>query len=200
MTGNVTAVTDDTDDTTEGRRSRRSAGRWDDGLIARRAAARAGKGKPSARPRSEEPQKPQKPQEPDEYDGLPRGGAYDDAYGGGLRGRLDALRELVGLSRTRIDATTLAEAGRVLDEAAARQRLSARHTVVSVTGATGSGKSMLFNALAGAQISDTGLRRPTTSAPIACSWTDGAAGAAGPDRHPRAAAPQAAARRCATRR
>lgn len=176
MTGNVTAVTDDTDDTTEGRRSRRSEGRWDDGLIARRAAARAAKGKPSARPRSEEPQEPQEPQEPDEYDGLPRGGAYDDAYGGGLRGRLDALRELVGLSRTRIDAATLAEAGRVLDEAAARQRLSARHTVVAVAGATGSGKSMLFNALAGAQISDTGLRRPTTSAPIACSWTDGAAG------------------------
>ncbi|MGW0545814.1 GTPase [Streptomyces altiplanensis] len=172
----MTAVTDDTDDTTEGRRSRRSEGRWDDGLIARRAAARAAKGKPSARPRSEEPQEPQEPQEPDEYDGLPRGGAYDDAYGGGLRGRLDALRELVGLSRTRIDAATLAEAGRVLDEAAARQRLSARHTVVAVAGATGSGKSMLFNALAGAQISDTGLRRPTTSAPIACSWTDGAAG------------------------
>ncbi|NEB87615.1 ATP-binding protein, partial [Streptomyces anulatus] len=43
-------------------------------------------------------------------------------------------------------------------------------------GATGSGKSTLFNALAGAPISDTGLRRPTTSQPIACSWTDGAAG------------------------
>ncbi len=176
MTGNVTAVTDDTDDTTEGHRPRRGEGRWDDGLIARRAAARAAKGKPSAHPRSEETQEPQEPQEPDEYDGLPRGGAYDDAYGGGLRGRLDALRELVGLSRTRIDAATLAEAGRVLDEAATRQRLSARHTVVAVAGATGSGKSMLFNALAGAQISDTGLRRPTTSAPIACSWTDGAAG------------------------
>ncbi|WP_093803535.1 YfjP family GTPase [Streptomyces sp. Wb2n-11] len=172
----MTAVTDDTDDTTEGHRPRRGEGRWDDGLIARRAAARAAKGKPSAHPRSEETQEPQEPQEPDEYDGLPRGGAYDDAYGGGLRGRLDALRELVGLSRTRIDAATLAEAGRVLDEAATRQRLSARHTVVAVAGATGSGKSMLFNALAGAQISDTGLRRPTTSAPIACSWTDGAAG------------------------
>ncbi|MFC8552170.1 GTPase, partial [Streptomyces sp. NPDC057273] len=65
---------------------------------------------------------------------------------------------------------------RGLDEASARQRLSARHTVVAVAGATGSGKSTLFNALAGVQISDTGLRRPTTSAPIACSWTDGAAG------------------------
>ncbi|WP_239132000.1 YfjP family GTPase, partial [Streptomyces griseus] len=82
----------------------------------------------------------------------------------------------VGLSRARLDRDTLAEAGRVLDEAAARQRLSSRHTVIAVAGATGSGKSTLFNALAGAPISDTGLRRPTTSQPIACSWTDGAAG------------------------
>ncbi len=43
------------------------------------------------------------------------------AYDGQLRSRLDALRELVGLSRTRLDSGTLAEAGRVLDEAAARR-------------------------------------------------------------------------------
>ncbi|MEU7507534.1 GTPase, partial [Streptomyces lavendulae] len=93
-----------------------------------------------------------------------------------LRLRLDALRQLVGLSRTRLDGKTLAEAGRVLDEAAARRGLSPQHTVVAVAGATGSGKSTLFNALAGVQISETGLRRPTTAAPIACSWSDGAAG------------------------
>ncbi|MFJ1803946.1 GTPase [Streptomyces sp. NPDC088180] len=139
-------------------------GRWDDGLIARRAAAA----------------------EADEAgDTVSRASAEDDAEpqveayvpsGGPLPPRLDALRELVGLSRARLDRDTLAEAGRVLDEAAARQRLSSRHTVIAVAGATGSGKSTLFNALAGAPISDTGLRRPTTSQPIACSWTDGAAG------------------------
>ncbi|WP_425244534.1 YfjP family GTPase [Streptomyces citrinus] len=64
----------------------------------------------------------------------------------------------------------------MLDEASARRRLSARHTVVAIAGATGSGKSTLFNSLAGVPLSETGLRRPTTSAPIACSWTDGAAG------------------------
>ncbi|WP_455360066.1 GTPase [Streptomyces sp. SYSU K21746] len=98
------------------------------------------------------------------------------ASGGPLRVRLDALRELIGLSHTRLDGKTLAEAGRVLDEAAARRGLSPQHTVVAIAGATGSGKSTLFNALAGTQISETGLRRPTTAAPIACSWTDGAAG------------------------
>ncbi|MEV8086345.1 YfjP family GTPase [Streptomyces nigra] len=98
------------------------------------------------------------------------------AYDGPLRSRLDALRELVGLSRTRLDNRTLSEAGRVLDEAAARRRLSGQHTVVAIAGATGSGKSQLFNALAGVTISETGVRRPTTSSPLACSWSDGAAG------------------------
>ncbi|MFG2642957.1 GTPase [Streptomyces sp. NPDC048370] len=95
--------------------------------------------------------------------------------------RLDALHDLVGLSRTRLETDALAEAGlaeagRVLDEAAARQRLSARHTVVAIAGPTGSGKSTLFNALAGVPVSETGLRRPTTSAPIALSWSEGSAG------------------------
>ncbi|MFE2018386.1 GTP-binding protein [Streptomyces sp. NPDC059499] len=135
--------------------------RWDDGLIARRAA--------DALKESAERERP-----PDD-DVRPQVEAYG-LQGGSLRPRLDALRELVGLSRARLDGDTLAEAGRVLDEASARQRLSSRHTVVAIAGATGSGKSTLFNALACSQISETGLRRPTTSAPIACSWTDGAAG------------------------
>ncbi|WP_405872640.1 GTPase [Streptomyces sp. NBC_00005] len=97
------------------------------------------------------------------------------AYDAPLRSRLEALRELVGLSRTRLDSRTLADAGRVLDEAAARRRLSGQHTVVAIAGATGSGKSQLFNALAGVPISETGVRRPTTATPIACSWSDGAA-------------------------
>ncbi|MGW2108277.1 YfjP family GTPase [Streptomyces sp. NPDC001948] len=136
---------------------------WNDGLIARRAAVKAADPEPDPEPVRDDDARP------------PQVEAYVPS-GGPLRPRLDALRELVGLSRARLDGDTLAEAGRVLDEAAARQRLSSRHTVVAIAGATGSGKSMLFNTLAGAQISETGLRRPTTAAPIACSWTDGAAG------------------------
>ncbi|QHY95563.1 GTPase Era [Streptomyces sp. S4.7] len=142
---------------------------WDDGLIARHAAGHNGVGGVAVTVGVEG------------IDGgtaapagahQPIGGAYE----GPLRARLDALRELVGLSRTRIEGTTLAEAGRVLDEASTRQRLSSRHTVVAIAGATGSGKSTLFNALAEVPISETGLRRPTTSAPIACVWSEGAAG------------------------
>ncbi|MER6189742.1 GTPase [Streptomyces cyaneofuscatus] len=168
----------------------KEAGRWDDGLIARRAAAvdarsgdsgtddsgtggagsgdsRTGDGSGDSAGRADSA--------PEDDYVRPQVEAYGPS-GGPLPTRLDALRELVGLSRARLDRDTLAEAGRVLDEAAARQRLSSRHTVVAIAGATGSGKSTLFNALSGAQISDTGLRRPTTSQPIACSWTDGAAG------------------------
>ncbi|MFE6975490.1 GTPase [Streptomyces sp. NPDC057682] len=136
---------------------------WDDGLIARRASAAAGTD-PS-----------EDPAIPPEDELRPQVEAYVPS-GSPLGPRLDALRELVGLSRARLDRSDLAEAGRVLDEAAARQRLSSRHTVVAIAGASGSGKSTLFNALAGTQISETGLRRPTTSQPLACSWTDGAAG------------------------
>lgn len=136
---------------------------WDDGLIARRVTvdvAPTTGAADHAAPHATAPQ-------------AASGAAGYDTE---LRGRLDALRELVGLSRARLDRATLAEAGRVLDEATARRRLSDRHTVVAVAGATGSGKSTLFNALAGVNISDTGVRRPTTSSPIACTWTDGAAG------------------------
>lgn len=164
----MTALTDRTDD------------RWDDGLIAR------------SRPRAAGGFEDDGTDEDDEGDvgdeALVRAVSGAGSDGGkshapplspeaqALRLRLDALRQLVGLSRTRLDGKTLAEAGRVLDEAAARRGLSPQHTVVAIAGATGSGKSTLFNSLAGVQISETGLRRPTTAAPIACSWSDGAAG------------------------
>ncbi|GHH12064.1 GTPase [Streptomyces rubradiris] len=134
---------------------------WDDGLIARRVT---GSATAERTPSGEQPHRGPGAQVP-----VPL------AYDGPLRSRLNALRELVGLSRTRLDSHTLAEAGRVLDEAAARRKLSGRHTVVALAGATGSGKSQLFNSLAGVAISETGVRRPTTAAPIACSWSDGAA-------------------------
>ncbi|MFE2938902.1 GTPase [Streptomyces sp. NPDC059255] len=155
-----------------------SAGSWDDGLIARRAA---GKGAAEDLADLEGLEGLTSFEELDGPPGASAGGSGEHtpiggAYSGPLRARLDALGELVGLSRTRVEGTVLAEAGRVLDEAAARRRLSAFHTVVAIAGATGSGKSTLFNALAEVPISETGLRRPTTSAPIACVWSDGAAG------------------------
>ncbi|EST21551.1 hypothetical protein N566_27395, partial [Streptomycetaceae bacterium MP113-05] len=104
-------------------------------------------------------------------DGLPSpDGIGGGVTGGTLRRRLGALRELIGLSRTRLEGRVLAEAGRVLDEAGARAQLSAAYTTVAIAGATGSGKSSLLNALSGRTLSETGLRRPTTAQPVACTW------------------------------
>ncbi|MEV0633544.1 YfjP family GTPase [Streptomyces sp. NPDC050619] len=147
----------ESNDDTAGRTDSESA--WDDGLIARRVTEES-----AAQHVAVVETRPPSPQAMTQL-----------VYDGPLRSRLDALRELVGLSRTRLDSRTLAQAGRVLDEAAARRRLSGQHTVVAIAGATGSGKSQLFNALAGVTISETGVRRPTTAAPIVCSWSDGAA-------------------------
>ncbi|OEV30439.1 hypothetical protein AN219_10885, partial [Streptomyces nanshensis] len=96
----------------------------------------------------------------------------NEAFGEGnvLGRRVVALRRLVDLSRTRLPRPLLAEADRVLDAADARERLSRRYTTVAIAGATGSGKSSLFNALAGTRLSQAGMRRPTTATPIACSW------------------------------
>ncbi|MFI6564618.1 GTPase [Streptomyces sp. NPDC050534] len=137
-----------------------SGGSWDDGLIARRVSEESAGAAHVL---------------PVETRGYGAQVAGPLVYDAPLRSRLEAMRELVGLSRTRLDSRTLAEAGRVLDEAAARRRLSGQHTVVAIAGATGSGKSQLFNALAGVPISETGVRRPTTAMPIACSWSDGGA-------------------------
>ncbi|WUH93453.1 50S ribosome-binding GTPase [Streptomyces sp. NBC_00433] len=106
--------------------------------------------------------------------GVPVGAA---ASADPLSARVDALGELLGLSRTRISPDALAETGRLLERLGERRRLSLDHTVVALAGATGSGKSALFNALAGLPLSETGMRRPTTARPIACAWhPDGAAG------------------------
>ena len=42
--------------------------------------------------------------------------------------------------------------------------------MVALAGATGSGKSSLFNALVGAEVATVGARRPTTSKPTAAVW------------------------------
>lgn len=104
-----------------------------------------------------------------------------DAGESALRKRLGALRELVGLSRTRLDTDVLAEAGKVLDEAATRRALPRSYTTVALAGATGSGKSSLFNALTGGRLSEVGMRRPTTAAPVACTWEAGRYSDGGPD-------------------
>jgi GTP-binding protein EngB required for normal cell division len=68
----------------------------------------------------------------------------------------------------------LARAQDLVERATARLRLCASdegdHTVVALAGATGVGKSSLFNALARMQLSPAGHLRPTTGEAHACVW------------------------------
>lgn len=91
----------------------------------------------------------------------------------GLSERLGALREVVDAADGRLPAAQVQPARDLLAKAGARVALGDA-TVVALAGATGSGKSTLFNALAGAQVSPPGVRRPTTGTAHAVTW--GAAG------------------------
>ena len=92
-----------------------------------------------------------------------------------LPAMLAALDEAVEVLDGRADPKVLKRALAVGSRAGERLRLSGEHTVVALAGSTGSGKSSLFNALAGEDLSPVGVRRPTTSKAHACVW--GAEGA-----------------------
>jgi GTP-binding protein EngB required for normal cell division len=88
----------------------------------------------------------------------------------GLAPRLRALGEAVDAADGRSDPAVLATAKAVVDRAGERVALSGRYTVVALAGATGSGKSSLFNAVTGTELARVAVRRPTTSKPLAVSW------------------------------
>ena len=83
---------------------------------------------------------------------------------------LRALSEAVELCEGRVDSAALDEARRVVDQADRRLAISGSTTVVALAGATGSGKSSIFNAFSGTTLATVGVRRPTTAHAMACSW------------------------------
>ncbi len=88
----------------------------------------------------------------------------------GLPERLDALAAAVEDGDGRLPAELLDKVRSVVERAGQRRRLSTDHTVVALAGATGSGKSSIFNAVAGIELARVGVRRPTTGEPLACVW------------------------------
>ncbi|MDO5745382.1 MAG: 50S ribosome-binding GTPase, partial [Micrococcaceae bacterium] len=89
--------------------------------------------------------------------------------------KLEALKEATELGADRVDARIIDDSWQVLELASSRRTLSAEHTVVGFFGATGSGKSSLFNAVAGQDLARTAAIRPTTNQPMAGIWgRDGA--------------------------
>ncbi|WP_247045600.1 GTPase [Arthrobacter rhizosphaerae] len=93
-----------------------------------------------------------------------------------LHRRLEALNDARELAEGVLSNESLDAVFEVLERASSRRSLSADHTVVGFFGATGSGKSSLFNAVGGAEIATAAARRPTTSEPLASVW--GVAGSA----------------------
>jgi energy-coupling factor transporter ATP-binding protein EcfA2 len=95
--------------------------------------------------------------------------------GTSLSERLTAVARLVQIGSARggadgFSADLIEDAEALLARAGERLRLSAQHTIVVLAGGTGSGKSSLFNVLAGAQFSPVGVLRPVTREPHACVW------------------------------
>ncbi|MEX1908365.1 50S ribosome-binding GTPase [Janibacter sp. Y6] len=87
-----------------------------------------------------------------------------------LRERSASLREALDEGGDLLDPTASARAREVSAKVDERTRLVGGRTVVALAGATGSGKSSLFNALVGEEVAQAGMRRPTTSTPTAAVW------------------------------
>ncbi|MFI5840953.1 GTPase [Catenuloplanes sp. NPDC051500] len=84
--------------------------------------------------------------------------------------RVEALNRFLRSVDGLLPPDRLTGAHTVVERADARLALSREHTVVALAGSTGSGKSSLFNALAGFALSPVGMRRPTTGEAHACVW------------------------------
>ncbi|HEY5356159.1 MAG TPA: GTPase [Streptosporangiaceae bacterium] len=114
----------------------------------------------------------------DEADGTDAPGEYWAAplrAASELSARLGALARLVQIGSARsgpdgVSKELLDDTGDLLARAGERLRLSSAHTVVALAGGTGSGKSSLFNRIAGADFSTVGVTRPVTRDVHACVW------------------------------
>ena len=89
-----------------------------------------------------------------------------------LTSRSHALEQAVAAGGDQLDPAAVASARAVVDKITQRVSKAGNHTVVALAGATGSGKSSLFNALVGSTVAVVGARRPTTSRPVAAVWGD----------------------------
>ncbi|MEV7972900.1 GTP-binding protein [Cellulomonas sp. NPDC089187] len=89
---------------------------------------------------------------------------------GRLTARLARLEQALTLAGDRIDPAVVDHVHRIDSQVRDRLALGVDHTVVALLGGTGSGKSSVFNAIAGFDFAEVGVRRPTTSRAAACVW------------------------------
>lgn len=84
--------------------------------------------------------------------------------------RLTALEEAAEIGAPYLTPDQRTRLEQIARAGAERRALSAEHTVVGFFGATGSGKTSLFNAVVGEDLGKAAARRPTTSSPLAAIW------------------------------
>jgi GTP-binding protein EngB required for normal cell division len=87
-----------------------------------------------------------------------------------------SLQAAVDTGGSELPPAPVSRATAVVTKVGERTALVGGHTVVALAGATGSGKSSLFNQLVGTDVATVGARRPTTSKPTAGVWGDEPAG------------------------
>ena len=112
-----------------------------------------------------------------------------------LEQRLSSLGWALELADGVVPDEDLAPARGVLERAGERASLAPGVTVAALLGATGSGKSSLFNALVGDDLTAVHARRPTTMRPVAAVWSAPGSGELldwldVPERHERSGAPE----------
>lgn len=86
--------------------------------------------------------------------------------------KLGLLITTVEACRGRIDPEVLDGAQAVIDRADRRVSLSKDVTIIAIAGATGVGKSSVFNALTRTALAEVGVRRPLTEKPLAITFGD----------------------------
>lgn len=87
-----------------------------------------------------------------------------------LADRAAALARAIADGSRELEPKHVAAAADLVDKVRERTSIAGGHTVVGLAGATGSGKSSLFNAVVGEPVARIGARRPTTSTPAAAVW------------------------------
>lgn len=87
-----------------------------------------------------------------------------------LADRVRSLGAAADLASGRLETPAVEEARRVVQQVDRRLAFAGEDTVIALAGATGSGKSSLFNAISGTRLAEPGLKRPTTSKAMAAYW------------------------------